>query len=65
MENKKYFSRKEAARYLNISESALTQLSRKGSPRFSKLAPGKSGKVLYDVSDLDAFVESHRVNVNM
>lgn len=63
MENRKYLSKKEAAIYLNMSESALTELSRKGSPRFSKLAAGKSGKVLYNISDLDAFVESHRVNV--
>ena len=63
---KKYLSRTEAAKYLGVSLTELDNLAKRSNGlKYSKLSPGRSGKVIYNISDIDAFIESHKVNVNM
>lgn len=63
---KKYLSRAEAAKYIGISVTELANLARKSNGlKYSKLSPGRSGKVIYNISDIDAFIESLKVNINM
>lgn len=50
-------TRKDAARYLGISVSTLARWAMEGTgPAYSK-----AGRVRYRLSDLDAFIEEHRV----
>lgn len=47
---------KEAAGYLRISRAMLWRLRRAGEIPFYRIG----GKVLYSISDLDAFLDQHR-----
>jgi excisionase family DNA binding protein len=54
---KKLLTTRQAADHLSLSKSSLDQMRVKGGgPRFVKV--GK--KVLYDVADLDAWIEAHK-----
>ena len=53
-------SRNEAAQYLNISSNTLAQWASRGEPNIPFFKLGK--KVCYAQSDLDAFLESNRVD---
>ena len=47
----------EAATYLSLSASTLNRLRVSGGgPRYAKLG----GKILYDVRDLDQWIEAHK-----
>ncbi|MGB5183599.1 MAG: helix-turn-helix domain-containing protein [Xanthobacteraceae bacterium] len=47
----------EAATYLSLSASTLNKLRVKGGgPRYTKFG----GKILYDVRDLDQWIEAHK-----
>jgi excisionase family DNA binding protein len=47
----------EAATYLSLSASTLNRLRVSGGgPRYAKLG----GKILYDVRDLDQWIEDHK-----
>ena len=49
----------EAATYLSLSPSTLNKLRVKGGgPRYVKIG----GKILYDVRDLDQWIEDHKRN---
>ena len=59
----KFFTRKEAAAYLKVSQSWLAQRAQKGmEPRFARFA---GGKVRYMQDDLDAFVKAAVVEVKV
>lgn len=50
---------REAAEYLNVGLNTLVKLRiYGGGPAYFKLSPGRAGKVLYRVSDLEAWLAS-------
>lgn len=55
--NRTYLTRKEASEYTGFSSHTLAKwaASRKG-PRFRKFGTGRSARVRYSLSDLDAFL---------
>jgi excisionase family DNA binding protein len=55
--------KKEAARYLGVSDGTLERLMRNGLP-FIKLTPGSAGAVRFHVDDLKAFTEARRVTLS-
>lgn len=55
--NNPLLTRKDAARYLGVSVSTLARWAMQGTgPAYSK-----AGQVRYRLSDLDAFIEEHRI----
>lgn len=66
MTNQRFLTRTEAASYLRFSPRTLANLASKGQgPRFSKpAAPGHGAKTLYDIADLDGWVQDNRSSVS-
>jgi len=57
---KRYYNTAEAAEYLGLSKSHLSNMRLRGEgPKFHRPA-GSSGKYLYDRDDLDMWVKGHR-----
>ena len=51
----------DAAKYLGISTRTLTEYRKSAKIRFFKLGNAKSSTCLYDIKDLDRFVEKNNV----
>lgn len=66
MTNRRFLTRSEAATYLGFSPRTLANLASKGQgPRYSHpTAPGHGAKTLYDIADLDRWVQENRSPVS-
>lgn len=66
MTNRRFLTRSEAATYLGFSPRTLANLASKGQgPRYSQpTAPGHGAKTLYDIADLDRWVQENRSPVS-
>lgn len=56
-----YLTRKEAADYLRISVRLLDQKAAKGEIPYYKLGNGATNRVLYNMRDLNKYIEQFRV----
>jgi excisionase family DNA binding protein len=54
-------SKADAATYLGVSVRTLEDWMLHGSIRFVKTSSGRAGRVLFDLVDLDAWIEAHKV----
>lgn len=55
----RYLDVKSAAKYCSLSRWTLSRAVRDDSLKCFKLSPGQTGKILFDVKDLDTFVKNH------
>jgi len=57
-DTRRYFSERQAADYLGLSDKTLQRKRCAGDgPQFIKCG----GRILYDIQDCDAYMESHKV----
>ena len=50
---------KSAAKYCSLSRWSLSRAVRDNSLKCFKLSPGQTGKILFDVRELDLFIKRH------
>jgi len=59
VEEDRLLTKEEAAKYLHVSRSTINRFMKE--IPYIKLGKGRKGRVLFRKSDIDAFLESHKI----
>jgi hypothetical protein len=57
---RRYLSTDAAIEYTALSRSTINRAVVKGDLKQIKMHPGRKGRVLFDIKDLDLFIAAHR-----
>lgn len=59
---RKYFTPKEAAEYIGLSEAALQKWRTNGvGIPYAKLGNGHSARIIYEIAELDEYVQARKI----
>lgn len=59
---RRFFDVKAASRYSSLSRWTLSRAVKSGELKCSKIGSGQTGKILFDVKELDRYINSHAVS---